>query len=199
LNVNISKKRFFAIFLFIIFIFLSYSQENSSNDKNESIIYEHSIAIKPIDLFVDIYAFQYEKQFDEKNELILGAYYLLSNGNNAYPGTFELITPMIGYRRYLWEELHIEYILMPGCALYKNNTANIQSFSFEIWNEFHIGYRFQFSLFKIPLFITPQALIGFNLYRGNQPLSFRIIDEDPNNFFPNILYLFPNINMGFRF
>jgi hypothetical protein len=187
----------YALLIGLNFCF-SQASTNSNEDRIDA-IYSNSIAIKPIDLFVSIYAIQYERQFDKNNEGIIGIYYLQSQADSLYPGTYRLITPMVGYRRYLWKELHIEYVLMPGCAIYDDNSEGTRSTSFEIWNELHCGYRFQFSLLKTQMFINPQVLFGFCLYRSNQPNSFRIIDEDPENFIPNQFYIFPNINFGFRF
>jgi hypothetical protein len=174
--------------------------ENKTNQSfSEKVQLKNSIAIRPIDLFLSIYTIQYERQINVHDEFIFGLYYIGNNTNTSYPGTFQLYSPMIGYRRYLWKGLHVEDLLLPGLARYYNTKLLLKDISFEIWNEIHFGYRFELRLSGISLFITPQALFGFNLYRGNQPLSFKEIDDKPENFIPNKLYIFPNVDIGFRF
>lgn len=110
-----------------------------------------------------------------------------------------MYSPIVGYRRYLWKGLHLEDLLLPGLASYNDTSVHKKNLSFEVWNEVHMGYRFELKLSEISLFITPQVLLGFNLYRGNQPASFKEIDDKPENFIPNKLYIFPNVNVGLRF
>src|SRR5271157_2744798 len=105
---------------FILALFLCspnlYCQQNES-DTNSS-RFQNSFAIRPIDLFLSIYSIQYERQLYSKNEMILGLYYLRTNANSTYPGFYQLSSPILGYRRYLWEGLHLEYLLLPGYAMY---------------------------------------------------------------------------------
>ncbi len=192
------KSFLIEIILLSILFCLNRNLYSSSNDQTtNNNIYYNSVAIKPIDLFLSIYSLQYERQLDAGDEVILGLNYLGNNSGSGYPGTFRLYSLTTGYRRYLWEGLYAEYLLMPSYASYNDTNANIQSGSFEIWNEFHFGYRFELKLFNIPFFITPHVLIGFCLYRSNQPQSFKAADE--NNFYPNLLYVYPNVSFGVRF
>ncbi len=198
---NTLNKVLFLVVSISAFLTNVYSQ-NADHNNNDSILHsdglKNSVAIKPIDLFVSIYAIQYERQVGKKNEMILGLYYIGSS-TNEYPGTFKLYSPMIGYRRYLWKGLHVEYILLPGYAKYNDTIVKKIYNSFEVWNEFHVGYRFEFKILKMPFFITPQVLTGFSLYKSNQPQSFKLIDDKPENYYTNVLYIFPNINIGVRF
>jgi hypothetical protein len=193
----------------IIIVFLSFQilgfcpnlycqDSNLKNNVINSVGLKNSVAIKPIDLFVSIYAIQYERQITKNSEIVFGLYYI-GNNNNKYPGTYKLYSPMIGYRRYFWKGLHMEYMMLPGYGRYNDSIMEKNYNSFEIWNELHIGYRFDFKICRIPFCISPQVLAGFCLYRSNQPQNFKLVDDKPENYFPNKLYIFPNVNLGIRF
>jgi hypothetical protein len=168
----------------------------ADNDDNR---FQNAIVIRPIDLFLSIYIVQYERKIGLQNEIVAGLYEIKNNSNSEYPGYYQLISPIIGYRWYFWKGLHLEYSLLPGYAKYNYTIRKETSKSFEIWNEFHLGYKFQFKIFKLHLFLTPQVLLGFNLYKSNEPSSFEIIDNKKSNFYPNKIYLYPNINLGINF
>jgi len=186
-----------SLFLFVIVYSQNlHSQVSTKNIDNQ---FQNAIVIRPIDLFLSFYVVQYERMVGLKNEFIVGLYDINNNSNLEYPGDYQLILPILGYRRYLWKGLHLEYSLLPGYAKYNDTIRKEISKSFEIWNEFHLGYRFQFEVFKVHLFLSPQILLGFNLFKGNQPESFKIIDDKKSNFYPNKIYIYPNINFGISF
>ncbi len=162
----------------------------------------NSIALRPIDLFFSIYVAQYERQLTTADEIIVGAYDL--RGTTAlfgppYPGTYELYSPLIGYRRYLWRGLHVEGVLLPGYAVYHDTTESSTRHSIELWSEVHAGYRFELALGAAALFVTPQILAGFCFYKSNEPSSFRSVDRDHPAFRLPDLYVAPNVNIGVRF
>ena len=132
--------------------------------------YYHSIDFSPLSPFFKIYAIQYCYEFSAKNELMLGVAY--TNIRNDDVGINHDPTIIIGYRRYLWKNLHIEYQLWPGYNHYYSIKEDKYYDGIDIWNEFRIGYGMNFHISTLPVFINYQILAGFAIYPGNKPQVF---------------------------
>ena len=154
-----------------------------------------------IDPFFGIYFLRYLFQLTPQDQLVTGFYSLYGTNalfGGAYPGSYLLLSPILGYKRHLWAGLYAEYILLPGIAHYTDNNASISANSFEIWNEIHLGYQIDFKLGMLSFYICPEAIVGFDIYKSNEPTSFSQIEQtNPAFHFPN-LYVLPNIIIGIK-
>jgi hypothetical protein len=91
---------------------------------------------------------------------------------------------ILGYRRYLWRGLSLEYVLMPSYNWFLAQPENVYYNGFELWNELRAGCRFDFAG---RFYVLPQWLFGFALYGGNKPQSFK--DEASAFFTAPMLFL----------
>ena len=140
-----------------------------------------------------LYILKYGRKIDPKDDFIFGLCYMKQG--NPYPGTLEAYQFILAYRRYVWNNLHLEYQIIPGYASYFDTNANTNPNGFIIWNELRLGYSFDFKILEIVFFINPQIAAGFYIYRPKAPQSF--IDKDG---WDNLLFhLFPDITIGLRF
>ena len=110
---TIKLKIIILILLGIISSNNAFSQTEEKNDKTseEYQIYKHSIDFSPISPLINIYGIHYNYHLTPKDELITGFAYMKISydfGNTNSPAL------IIGYRRYLWRNLHIEYQIWPG-------------------------------------------------------------------------------------
>lgn len=94
---------------------------------------------------------------------------------------------IVGYRRYLWRNLHIEYQLMPMWdKFYDDNEDKTYPVGFDLCNEFRLGYAFDFNIRKVLFFLNEQWPFGFALYsdpKGKPESLKRHVEENP--FFKN--------------
>ncbi len=161
----------------------------------------NAIETSAIDPFFGIYFLRYLFQLTPQDQLVTGFYSLYGTNalfGGAYPGSYLLLSPILGYKRHLWAGLYAEYILLPGIAHYTDNNASISANSFEIWNEIHLGYQIDFKLGMLSFYICPEAIVGFDIYKSNEPTSFSQIEQtNPAFHFPN-LYVLPNIIIGIK-
>lgn len=150
----------------------------------------HTIEISPLSPMFKIYAVQYGYLLSQKNELMIGFAY----ANIEYEeGRSHAPTLILGYRRFLWKGLHIEYQIWPAYNDYFETSEQKYYSGFELWNEFRTGYQFNFKILKVPLTINPQLLFGFGIYPGNKPDSFiEIMKKEP-------LFIYPNVFIGVKF
>lgn len=164
---------------------------NTIKDSLQKAEYRHSIDFSPISPLIKIYGIHYNYKIAPKDELIAGLGYMnihFDFGNTNSPAL------ILGYRRYLWKNLHIEYQLWPCYdEFWEKNERKIYK-SFDVWNEFRFGYQFDFHLAKLPCYASLQWPFGFGLYASNKPESFKE-HEKSNRFF----YQFPLIFTGIRF
>ncbi|NLH47874.1 MAG: hypothetical protein GX444_04635 [Myxococcales bacterium] len=132
---------------------------------------KHAIEASPMSPLMRIYVVQYSYQFAPQNDLMLGLSYMniqFDDGATHAPGV------IVGLRHYLWKGLHAEYQLWPAYDWYYEKHEKKYYSGFELWNEGRIGYRFDIKLSeKISLYITPQWALGFGVYGGNKPESFK--------------------------
>ena len=115
----------------------------------------------------------------QNDELILGPAYVdvaYDFGKNNSP------TLIVGYRRYLFGNAHLEYQLWPAYNSFHDYASNTYFKGFDMWNEFRAGYKFDFTIGKLPMYLNLQLLFGFGLIQGNKPTAF-IEHEKVNRFF----------------
>jgi hypothetical protein len=109
-------------------------------------------------------------------------------------GNTNAATIVLGYRRYFWKNLHIEYQLWPDYdRFYEKNESKYYN-GFDLWNELRLGYKLDFSILEFPCFINFQWPFGFGIYAQNKPESFKE-HEEKNRFF----YFPPMFFLGVRF
>jgi hypothetical protein len=162
------------------------SEESKSQDAGD----KNAIEFSPVSPFIRIYAVQYARRVGEKDELIAGAAF----ANVKYDhGRSHAPTAIVGYRRYLWKKSHAEYQLWPSYNWYYETDEKRYYNGPELWNEFRLGYTFDFSFGRTPAFVNVQYLIGFGLYGGNKPQSFKDQAEREGIFAVPVFFL------GWRF
>lgn len=151
----------------------------------------HSIEFSPMSPLFNIYALQYNYRMTSSDELILGVAYT----NIQYDfGETNAATAIIGYRRFFWKNLHIDYQLWLDYDRFYEKNEDRYYRGVDVWNEFRLGYRFDFTLVRLPAFINLQWPFGFGLYAQNKPESFKEHEKD-NRFF----YFPPMFFFGIRF
>jgi len=158
--------------------------------------YRHSIEIFPLVAFFQIYSAQYTYAMTPKDHLISGFAYLNINvedrdGNTI--GRFHSPTITVGYRRFVWKNLHAEYQLWPAYSRYFEKNEEKYYTGFDLYNEFRAGYLIQFEAWSIPVFINPQYAFGFGLLPGNKPDSFIKVSKD------NPVFHAPTVSIGVKF
>lgn len=149
------------ILLLSFFLNLNVLNGQEINSSNIKETYKHSIDFSPLSPLFKIYGVHYSYHFSQKDELILGAAYMNIHydfGNTNAP------TLILGYRRNLWKKLHLEYQLWPTYDNFYEKNENEYYKSYDIWNEFRLGYKFDFTISKLPLYINLQWPFGFGLY-----------------------------------
>jgi len=186
------------ISLSFVFLFASHSsgQENKSEtkgiDEEKDGVYKNSLDFCPEYPFVDVYAVQYSRELTIKDELMLGIAYL----NQKYDcGRSNAVGLIIGYRRYLWKNLHVEYQMWPIYDNFYEKNEEKYYKSYDVWNEFRIGYRFDFTIFGSPFYFNLQWPFGFGLYGSNKPESFK----QENSGLKRLFYFPPLVFIGKKF
>lgn len=175
--------------LIIINVSISYAQSTKDsvifNKKNRSIDF------CPLSPVMGIYAIHFTYKFSLNNALIVAPSYM----NIKYKNIEHTNAPgiILGYRRYLWKNLHIDYQLMPMFdRYYEENEHKTYPWGFDLWNEFRLGYEFDFYIRKTPLFINFQWPLGFALYSDpkGKPESFKEkARKSPLFYFPPLFFL----------
>ncbi len=175
-----------TVLMLLFTVLPAFSQE----DKATTSALKHAIETSPLMPLFNIWGVQYQYQLSPNNNLTLG----LAYQNIKYKeGRSHSPTIIIGYRRYFWKGLHLEYQLWPAYNSYYENNEQKYYKGFELWNEFRAGYTFNFKIGNIHLSLSPQIIGGFGLYPGNKPESFlKQVKEEP-------LFIYPIIFIGYRF
>ncbi len=183
------KTREIALIILILFIGnLKFSANAEETENTINTNYRHSVDICPISPLFNIWALHYKYKLTEKDELITGFSYM----NIQFNGVGESNSPalILGYRRYLWKNLHIEYEIWPAYDNFYEANENKYYPGFDLWNEFRLGYLFDFKVAKIPCFINVQWPFGFGLYASNKPDSFWDLNKENKYFyFPPLFFL----------
>jgi hypothetical protein len=188
--------------LILSFIFLNitnivFAQNDTIFSKSTDL--KHSISTDPILPLFNCFAMIYEYKKTEKSSFIIGFWYGKASETYPkmleYPGYAVNISPIFAYRYYFWRNLHAEYQLYPGYTKYYEKNEDKFYKSFNLFNEFRVGYKFNFRINKLPLFVNLQFPVGFTIFDTNEPETFREIrKQDP------IFYIFyPNVYLGVRF
>jgi hypothetical protein len=151
-----------------------------------------AIEFSPVSPFIRIYAAQYARRLTDKDELILGGAY----ANIKYDdGQSHAPTFIVGYRRYIWRKAHAEYQLWPSYNWYLEQNEEKYYQGAELWNEFRIGYTFDFNIGRAPWFVNAQYLVGWGLYGDeSKPQSWK--DQVARE---GELFAAPMVFMGWRF
>lgn len=186
------KKFYTSIVLFLMLITGTSVYGNKTNDSIQNVYLKNAIELSPISPFVNIYAATYSKHFTEKDAFITGISYMKIKYETI--GNTNAVCLIAGYRRNLWRNLHIEYQLWPTFDNFYEKNEGVYYKSFDLWNEFRLGYQFNYKIANIPLSTTIQWPFGFGLYASNKPQSFKDFEKD-NRFF----YQFPLLFIGYRF
>lgn len=138
-----------------------------------------------------IYALHYCRKVTPNNEIIVSPYYANIHfediGNTDAPGF------IVGYRRYFWKTLHADYQLMPQWdRFYEKNEDKVYPLGFDLWNEFRLGYVWDFKIGNVPAFINFQWPFGFAIYSDDKgkPESFKKkAKEEPFFYFPPMFFI----------
>lgn len=184
------KRLVLCLSLFIIGAVLAEENIQRWQDARD---YQHSFDTSPISPAIGIYGFHYNRRLSPNDELIFGLGYM-----NIQFDFGETHSPAIifGYRRYLWRNLHIEYQIWPSYDWFYEKNDDKTYPSFDIWNEFRLGYQFDFVLWDNPFYFNIQWPFGFGLYDSNKPESFKDYQSKGDNRF---FYQFPLPFLGYRF
>jgi hypothetical protein len=161
--------------------------------------YRHSIETSPMSPLLQaadkgIWGLKYEYAFTSKDEVKSGITYMniyFEEGNTNSAGI------LIGYRRFLWKRLYAEYELWPGYDEFYEKNENKCYKGIDLWNEFRVGYQFNFEINHFPLFVNVAWPFGFGLYSTNKPDSF--YDRMNQSFGDKYFFHFPLVFLGFKF
>lgn len=155
---------------------LSTQQADKAADDNAN---RYSLEIGPD---YDIYFIQFCSKFSSRDEIVLGVSYLNSSIGNllGYPGDEQLYALELGYRRYLWRNLHVEFQILPQYATCNDTIAQKSYSGLGLASEIRFGYLFNFNIFDVPFYINFQWFCGYYLCNP-KPQSF--IEVDGGSFY----------------
>lgn len=186
----------------MLFITFTYSTTLTAQKQNENSLqgyYKHSIETSPLSPLLQIakkgiWGIKYDYALTHKDELKFGLAYMniyFDEGNTNSPAF------ILGYRRFLWKRFYLEYELWPGYDKFYEKNEEKYYYGIDLWNEFRIGYQYDFEIKKYPLFINVAWPFGFGLYSSNKPDSF--YDRMDKSFGNKYFFHFPLIFVGYRF
>lgn len=163
-------------FTLIILIILS-SLQDLSAQQNDTTVKAGRLNSFDISPMGNIFIVQYGRKISKNSELILGTSYTNPAILNViqYPGTEQIFTLELGYRRYFWRNLHAEIQIDPQYFNCEDTTENKIYNGFGLTPEIRMGYRFDFSIRKTSLFLNLQWFAGYHLINP-KPESFKDID-----------------------
>ncbi len=153
--------------------------------------HRNSIDSTPMSPLFRIYAIHYCRRVTPESEVIVGPYYANIKfedvGHTDAPGF------IVGYRRFFWRRLHLEYQLIPQWDhFYEENEDKRYPLGFDLWNELRLGYTWDFRAGSAPLFVNAQWPFGFALYSDDsaKPESFKKkVEDDPFFYFPPMFFI----------
>jgi hypothetical protein len=145
-------KKALCFYFLLIFNFLVICAQKDNIDTVYLKSKKNSVDLCPVSPLIDIYGVHYNRKITPKDELIIGLAYMnikvkyegLKIGETHSPGL------IVGYRRYVWKNLHVEYQLWPCYDKYYETAEQKYYKSFDIWNEFRVGYQFDFKIMNKP-------------------------------------------------
>lgn len=167
--------------------------------KHKDTRYKHAIETSPVSPLLQmidkgIWGIKYEYALSEKSELKLGLAYMNIYFEEGHTNAPALI---IGYRRFLRKNIYLEYELWPGYDQFYEKNEDKYYDGIDLWNEFRIGYQFDYPIQDIPTFVNVAWPFGFGLYSSNKPDSF--YDRMNQRFGSKYFFHFPLIFVGVRF
>lgn len=180
-----------SVLLVVVFCLSFQNVKGQSVDSLGNESYKNAIDFCPLSPMIKIWAVHYTYRITPKSEIIAGPLYM----NIPYENIGHTDAPgfIIGYRQYLWKNLHIDYQLMPAWdRYYEQNEKKRYPVGFDLWNEFRLGYSWDFNVARLPCFINVQWPFGFALYSdGNgKPQSFKDkAKENPFFYFPPLFFI----------
>lgn len=188
------KKQLILILLFLCTI-PSVNLIATQADSLASSEYRNAVDFCPLSPVIRIWAVHYTYRINPSSEIIAGPLYM----NIPYENIGHTDAPgfIIGYRHYIWKNLHIDYQLMPAWDRYYDERQNKKfQTGFDLWNEFRLGYSWDFNIGNLPCFLNVQWPFGFALYSDPdaKPQAFK--DKAKNNPF---FYFPPLFFVGVRF
>jgi hypothetical protein len=185
------------VLIAIVFITLSFSFPSMSEESLpfEEQPYLNTIDFTPMSPLMNIYAFHYCRRITPISELLVGPSYMRIPYEGV--GHTDAIGLILGYRQFFWKNLHVDYQLMPMYDRFYEENEQKRYYGFDLWNEFRLGYIFDFNLFNLPCFVNVQWPFGFILYSDpdGKPESFHKYKEEHSKFF----YFPPMFFLGVRF
>jgi hypothetical protein len=191
-----SGNRWILLLIFTLLAFCAPCVGEGQRDTSVSL--ETSI----IDPFFSILFLRCHCDLTNHDSLVLGAYYLRAEktfSGVSYPGLYSGIGPLLGYRRMLWLGLYLEDQLLPLYVSYGTSpSAGLAVSGFELWNEFHVGYQFDFDVRGTRLFLNAQGIVGFALAKTNEPVGFAAAEQQNPVFGVSNFYVLPNLLVGIR-
>ena len=184
---------------FIPLLMLVVLAAGTNAQQEDTLSYKQSLETSPLSpllQYIDkgIWGLKYAYALTPKDELKLGLAYMniyLDEGNTNSPAI------IIGYRRYLWKRLYAEYELWPSYDKFYEKNEDQYYKGFDLWNEFRVGYQFNFTIKELPLFVNVAWPFGFGLYSSNKPDSF--FERMDQGFSQKYFYQFPLVFVGFKF
>lgn len=135
-----------------LLIFLLFNIPNLNAQRHNSIKKLDKVNSIYFDTMGDIFIIQYGRKNSDTNELIIGLSYTNPKILNIiqYPGTEQIFTLELGYRLFLWKNLHAEIQIDPQYFNCKDTSAQKPYNGFGLTPEIRFGYRFDFTLRQIP-------------------------------------------------
>lgn len=185
------RLNYYVVISLLLILNFSLTYAQSTKDSINFNKKDHSIDLCPLSPVIGIYAIHYTYKFSLNNALILAPSYMhikyKNIGHTNAPGI------ILGYRRYLWKNLHVDYQLMPMFdRYYAEDEQKTYPWSFDLWNEFRLGYEFDFNIKETTFFINLQWPLGFALYSDpkGKPDSFKEkARKSPLFYFPPLFFL----------
>lgn len=169
----------------------------TAGEKNdEPIFYRHTLETSPVSPVLQlvnagIWGVKYDYALTRRDELKVGISWM----NIYFPeGNTDSWSLILGYRRYLWRNLYLEYELWPGYDNFYEKNEEKYYPGWDLWNEFRIGYQFRFHIGSLPCFVSAAWPFGFGLYSTNKPDSF--YERMNQSFDSKFFYHFPLIFVG---
>lgn len=188
-----------SITALIIILNLNLVYSQLKEETNHYKHYKHSIETSPLSPLLQIvdkgiWGIKYEYALTPVDELKFGLAYMnihFEEGITHSPGL------IIGYRRFLWKKLYAEYEIWPCYDEFYEKNEDKYYKGIDLWNEFRVGYQFNFEIKNSPFFVNTAWPFGFGLYSSNKPDSF--YDRMNQSFSDKFFFQFPLIFIGLKF
>lgn len=157
-------------------------------DSSEGPTYRNSVDFFAGAPLAGIWVAYYNRLVTKNDEIILGPYYAnidMGMGTTNAPGF------VVGYRRYLWKTLHIDYQLIPQWDRYHDDAEDkTYPLGLDLWNEFHLGYDLDFHPGRLPILLRAQWPLGWALYSDPKGKSKAFKGQvDPIYWFPPLFFV----------